>query len=298
MYIVNYKYNNIEKIGFLTTNKKNILSADTIFNKAGLKPPSNMNELISLSNDDIIKEINDTIENNDFDTIPLDDVVLLSPIPFTIRNMFCVGKNYLDHINELNTAKELKGKIPKLPIYFSKTSYPTVGPDSDIEIDWEASKEIDYEVELAVVIGEKGKNINREDAEKYIFGYTISNDISARDLQMSHIQWHKGKSLDNFSPLGPYIVHKSILPLPLDLNIQCKVNGELRQSSTTGNMIFDIPHLISNLSKGMTLYPGDIILTGTPSGVGMSFSPPKMLKPGDLVECEIENVGILRNKII
>ncbi len=298
MYIINYEYNDSSKIGFLTKNKKNILPADSIFNKAGLKPPKNMNEFISLSNDDIISEIDNTIKINDFNVISLDKVNLLSPIPFTLRNMFCVGKNYLDHINELNTAKELKGEIPKLPIYFSKTSYPTVGPNSDLKIDWDITKAIDYEVELAVIIGEKGKNIKKENAEKYIFGYTIGNDISARDLQTAHIQWHKGKSLDNFSALGPYLVHKSTLPLPLDLNIKCSVNGEVRQSSTTGKMIFDIPHLISDLSRGMTLYPGDIILTGTPSGVGMSFNPPKLLKSGDIVECEIEKIGILKNKII
>lgn len=298
MHIVNYKYNDIEKIGFLSTNKENIIPADVIFNKAGLRPPANMNELISLSNDEIIEEIIKTIKNNDFNTVKVKDVELASPIPYPIRNIFCVGKNYLDHINELDTAKELNGGVPEIPIYFSKTAYPTVGPDSDINVDWEASQKIDYEVELAVVIGEKCKNIKRDEAEKYIFGYTIGNDISARDLQKAHIQWHKGKSLDNFSVLGPCIVHKSILPLPLDLKIDCRVNGELRQSSTTGNLIFDIPHLISDLSKGMTLYPGDIILTGTPSGVGMSFDPPKMLKSGDIVECEIEKIGILKNKIV
>ncbi|MDW7669265.1 MAG: fumarylacetoacetate hydrolase family protein [Bacillota bacterium] len=298
MYILNYNYKNFEKIGFLSEDGESIIPADEIFKKVGIKPPSTMNELIEMSNDEIIEEIKESINSDGFKKIPAKDVKILSPIPFTKRNLLCVGKNYSDHVNELSSNKDLKGDIPTKPIYFTKTSHPTVGPDEDVNIPWNATKEVDYEVELAVVIGEKCKDVKTEDVEKYIFGYTIANDLSARDLQTGHIQWFKGKSLDNFSPIGPYILHKSSLNMPFDLKLECLVNDEVRQSSYTSHMIFDIPYLISDLSKGMTLYPGDIILTGTPSGVGMGFNPPKMLKSGDVVECRIDKLGSLKNKIV
>src|SRR6056297_354018 len=275
MYILNYSYKNLEKIGFLTKNGEKIIPADEIFKKIGIKAPLNMNDLIEISKDNIIEKISENISEESFNEIPISDVKILSPIPYTRRNLICVGKNYSDHVNELDTVKELKGNIPSKPIYFTKTSHPTVGPDSNVNVPWNATKEVDYEVELAVVIGKKCKNVEKKDIENYIFGYTIANDLSARDLQTGHIQWFKGKSLDDFSPIGPYILHKSAL-----------------------KMLFDIPYLISDLSKGITLYPGDIILTGTPSGVGMGFKPPKMLKSGDVVECKIEKLGSLKNKII
>ena len=298
MYILNYNYKDLEKIGFLTENGEKIIPADEIFKKIGIKAPLNMNDLIEISKDNIIEKISENISEESFNEIPISDVKILSPIPYTRRNLICVGKNYSDHVNELDTVKELKGNIPSKPIYFTKTSHPTVGPDSNVNVPWNATKEVDYEVELAVVIGKKCKNVEKKDIENYIFGYTIANDLSARDLQTGHIQWFKGKSLDNFSPIGPYILHKSALKMPFDLKLECLVNDEVRQSSYTSKMIFDIPYLISDLSKGITLYPGDIILTGTPSGVGMGFKPPKMLKTGDIVECKIEKLGSLKNKII
>jgi len=298
MYILNYSYKNLEKIGFLTNNGEKIIPADEIFKKIGMKTPLNINDFIDISNDKIIKKINEIINTESFNKIPISEIRILSPIPYTRRNLICVGKNYSEHVNELDTIKELKGNIPSKPIYFSKTSHPTNGPDSDVNVPWNATNEVDYEVELAVIIGKKCKDVDKKDVENYIFGYTIANDLSARDLQKGHIQWFKGKSLDNFSPIGPYILHKSALEMPFDLKLECLVNKEVRQSSYTSKMIFDIPYLISDLSKGMTLYPGDIILTGTPSGVGMGFNPPRMLKPGDIVECKIEKLGSLKNKII
>ena len=298
MYILNYSYKNLEKIGFLTNNGEKIIPADEIFKKIGMKTPLNINDFIDISNDKIIKKINEIINTESFNKIPISEIRILSPIPYTRRNLICVGKNYSEHVNELDTIKELKGNIPSKPIYFSKTSHPTNGPDSDVNVPWNATNEVDYEVELAVIIGKKCKDVDKKDVENYIFGYTIANDLSARDLQKGHIQWFKGKSLDNFSPIGPYILHKSALEMPFDWKLDCLVNKEVRQSSYTSKMIFDIPYLISDLSKGMTLYPGDIILTGTPSGVGMGFNPPRMLKPGDIVECKIEKLGSLKNKII
>lgn len=159
------------------------------------------------------------------------------------------------------------------------------------------SHNFDYEVELAVIIGKDGKDIPFEEAEDYIFGYTIGNDITVRDIQKKHIQWFKGKSLDTCTSIGPYIVHKSAIPFPVDLDISSKVNGEIRQKSNTKDLIFDIPTIISDLSKGLTLRAGDIILTGTPAGVGAGFKPPKYLKPGDIVECYIEKIGSLTNII-
>jgi 2-keto-4-pentenoate hydratase/2-oxohepta-3-ene-1,7-dioic acid hydratase in catechol pathway len=223
------------------------------------------------------------------------DVTFLSPMEAPVRNMFCLGKNYTDH------ALEMKGKttdavvVPDTPIYFSKACDAFLSPEGWINGHIGISDHIDYEVELAVIIKKDGKNIDKKDASDYIFGYTIVNDISARDLQKKHIQWHKGKSLDGFAPMGPTILLKESIPYPPVLEIKAYVNDELRQSSKTDQLIFDIDTIISDLSKGMTLKAGDVILTGTPSGVGMGFDPPKYLKSKDKITCEIEKIGRLTN---
>ncbi|MBN2795448.1 MAG: fumarylacetoacetate hydrolase family protein [Clostridia bacterium] len=225
------------------------------------------------------------------------EVKLLSPMAEPVRNMFCLGKNYKDH------ALEMKGKttdavvIPNAPIYFSKACDAFLPPEGWVEGHLNVSNAVDYEVELAIIIKKEGKNINEEDAESYIFGYTIVNDLSARDLQVEHIQWHKGKSLDGFSPMGPVILLKESIAYPPALKIKSYVNDELRQDSVTDQLIFDLNRIISDLSKGMTLKPGDIILTGTPAGVGMGFDPPKYLKSNDKITCEIEKIGLLNNYI-
>lgn len=227
--------------------------------------------------------------------VPLEDVKLCAPIPYPRRNVFCVGKNYLDHVKEVATI--FMG-LPKNPVFFSKVACPAVGYGDFIDSHPGIVEKLDYEVELAVVIGKKGKNIPKEEVNDYIFGYTIINDVSARILQKIHEQWHKGKSLDTFCPMGPYIIHASELSLPLNLDICCKVNGELRQKSNTGNLIFDIPTLINVLSQGLTLMPGDVIATGTPAGVALGFEPQnKYLRSGDVVECCIEKIGTLKNTI-
>lgn len=228
-------------------------------------------------------------------TYNLSDLKVLAPMDQTARNMFCLGKNYRDH------ALEMKGKttdavvVPTSPIYFSKASSTLIGPGEWITGHVGITQAVDYEVELAIIIGKAGKNIPKSAVKDHIFGYTIVNDVSARDLQIEHIQWHKGKSLDGFSPMGPYVLLRDAIPYPPDLKIECRVNDELRQSSRTNNLIFDVDTLISDLSQGMTLVPGDIILTGTPSGVGMGFDPPKYLKSGDKITCEIEKIGVLEN---
>lgn len=232
------------------------------------------------------------------ETYELNEVKLLSPIPQVQRNVICLGKNYADHVREIRTKiKDING-LPQFPIYFSKFANPAAGHEDDIFLDKNVTDQLDYEVELAVVIGKKCRNVKREDALKYIFGYTIINDLSARDIQQKHIQWFKGKNLDGFCPIGPWIVHSNDIPDPMNLKISCSVNGEIRQNSNTSNMIFDIPSIIEDLSSTLTLFPGDIISTGTPEGVGMGFDPPKYLKKGDIVECNIEKIGLLRNRIV
>lgn len=228
--------------------------------------------------------------------IDLDEVELLAPIPSPERNIVCLGKNYRAH------AEELKGQIfsdnpPAKPIYFTKPNHTVIGDGDDILLHENISQKIDYEVELAVIIGKKGIDIAKENAEDYIFGYTIANDVTARDLQQDHSQWYKGKSLVSHCPMGPWIVHRTMLSFPVEVNLSCKINEEIRQEGNTKDLIFDIATIISDLSRGYELHPGDIILTGTPAGVGMGFNPPKYLRAGDRVVCEIDKIGILANVV-
>jgi 2-keto-4-pentenoate hydratase/2-oxohepta-3-ene-1,7-dioic acid hydratase in catechol pathway len=237
------------------------------------------------------------LERNDINYISEDKIKLESPIPYPRRNVFCVGKNYLDHAEEIKSLPGATSQVPQFPIYFTKVAYPSIGPEDTILNHSDLTDSIDYEVELAVIIGKKGINIPTEKAEEHIFGYTIGNDISVRNIQMKHTQWFKGKSLDTSCPLGPVIVTADDISYPPDLAISSKVNGEIRQDSRTSKLIFSISELISDLSRGMTLYPGDIILSGTPAGVGFGFDPPKTLKPGDVIICEVEGIGKLVNYI-
>ena len=225
----------------------------------------------------------------------LNDIKLCSPIINPRKDILCLGLNYKAHVKETSHGFNQEIDLPEYPIYFSKRVNETVGPEEGINPYENITSKLDYEVELAVIIGKEGINIPKEEAEDYIFGYTIINDVSARDLQTRHSQWFRGKSLDSFTPLGPCIVHKSEMKLPLNLGVTSIVNGEVRQQGNTRDLIFDIPTIIHDLSQGMTLKPGDIIATGTPSGVGMGFNPPKFLKRGDIVECKVEGIGVLRN---
>lgn len=245
----------------------------------------------------VLKEISCCVALQEFPSCSASDVTLLAPIQKTKHDVLCLGLNYKEHVKE--TAKNLNHAptMPEHPVYFSKRVLEMMGPDDTVDYTHSGSTQLDYEVELAVIIGKRGRDIPAHQAEDYIFGYTILNDLSARDMQARHLQWFKGKSLDGFTPVGPCIVHKSELPLPLSLDLKSYVNGEVRQDGNTSDFIFDIPKVIADLSTGMTLEPGDIIATGTPKGVGMGFSPPKYLKAGDEVVCEIEGIGVLRNVI-
>jgi 2,4-didehydro-3-deoxy-L-rhamnonate hydrolase len=224
----------------------------------------------------------------------VDDVKLLAPI--VPRNIFCVGWNYTKHFEE--GAAKRDEKLPDHPAFFSKSSGALIGPGDDIPSHKDVTASLDYEVELTVVLGERGRDIARGDALDHVFGYTVGNDVSAREVQRRHGgQWLKGKSLDGFCPLGPWIVTRDEIPDPQELEVSTRVNGEERQRSKTDRMIFEVADLISRLSEGMTLGAGDVLLTGTPEGVGMGMEPPRYLSPGDVIECEVSSIGVLRNAV-
>lgn len=233
----------------------------------------------------------------------LEKVQLLAPIPRPQRNIFCVGKNYYDHAKEFGTSgydsstSKPGDEIPKHPIIFTKPPESVIGTGENIVIPQKVSTDIDYEVELTVIIGKGGKGITKQDALKHVWGYTIINDVTARDWQQRHKQWFLGKSFDTFCPMGPWIVTRDEL-VDDDISVKCWVNNELRQSSNSKDLIFDVPTLIETISAGITLYPGDIIATGTPAGVGLGFKPPKFLKAGDTVRLEVGGVGVLENKLV
>jgi 2-keto-4-pentenoate hydratase/2-oxohepta-3-ene-1,7-dioic acid hydratase in catechol pathway len=223
--------------------------------------------------------------------------VLLAPIPKPARNVFCVGRNYLKHILEGDAARGIKTPVPQSPQFFTKPPSAVIGHEGFIEVEPWVSDKIDYEVELGVVIGKAIRNATLESAMDAVFGYTIINDVTARDLQRKHEQWFKGKGLDTFCPVGPYIVTADEFGDPYDARIELSVNGQLRQSDNTGHMHFHLDRIIAELSQGMTLLPGDLIATGTPSGVGYGMDPPQFLRPGDVVECHISRLGVLRSHV-
>ena len=224
--------------------------------------------------------------------VKLSQVKLLAPIPTPKKNCVMLGINYREHVAEGARARELEIKYPDYPVFFTKPATSVIGHLGKV-VKHPATDRLDWEVELAVIMGKKGKDIPKEKAYDYVFGYTVCLDMTARELQRQHGQWFKGKSLDTFCPIGPWIVYKSALPDPQQVRLICRVNGEVMQDGNTRDMIFDIPTTIESLSKGMTLEPGDIISTGTPSGVGFARTPPVFLKPGDKVEGDIEGIGIL-----
>jgi 2-keto-4-pentenoate hydratase/2-oxohepta-3-ene-1,7-dioic acid hydratase in catechol pathway len=222
---------------------------------------------------------------------------ILAPIPNPKKNVVMLGINYREHVDEGARARELEIKYPEWPVFFTKPATSVIGNLGKV-VNHKVTTKLDWEVELAVVIGKKGRDIPKEKAYDYVFGYTVCLDMTARELQRQHGQWFKGKSLDTFCPMGPWIVHKSALPDPQQVRLICRVNGEVMQDGNTHDMIFDIPTTIESLSAGLTLEPGDMISTGTPSGVGFARVPPVFLKPGDKVEGEVEGIGILQVDIV
>ncbi len=231
--------------------------------------------------------------------VPLRDVRLQAPIPRPLRNLFCVGWNYLSHFEEgVGRRGGQERELPEYPAFFTKPTTAVIGPYEAVTYDAAFSTMIDYEAELAVVITGSARSIPAERALEYVFGYMVANDISARDVQRRHGgQWFKGKGMDASCPLGPWIITADEIPDPQNLQVQCHVNGEARQSASTRHMLFPVTRLIQELSLGMTLLAGDIVLTGTPEGVGFARTPPVYLKPGDEVVTSVSGIGELRNRI-
>jgi 2-keto-4-pentenoate hydratase/2-oxohepta-3-ene-1,7-dioic acid hydratase in catechol pathway len=240
---------------------------------------------------------------------PLSEVELLAPIPRPRRNVFCVGRNYSEHAREFGSSGYDSGAdtaagsdhMPSAPVVFTKPPSSVVGTGAAVEPHTSVTKELDYEAELAVIIGRGGRDIPADRAAAHVWGYTVVNDVTARDRQRDHKQWFLGKGLDTFCPMGPYAVSADEADpagaARPDLQVECRVNGELRQKASTLDLIFDIPTLIETISAGLTLEPGDIIATGTPAGVGIGFTPPRFLQSGDVVEVAITGLGTLRNRI-
>ena len=220
-----------------------------------------------------------------------------APIPRPSKNVFCVGLNFVSHVEEGARARVAEVKLPKVPVFFTKAPTSVIGPYDDIPWDRAVTQQVDWEVELGVILGVAGRNISRGGALEHVFGYTIINDVSARDLQKSHFQFFKGKSLDGFCPIGPLVVTADEFGDPQRKHMTLRVNGVLKQQGNTRDMIFPVDTLVESLSQGLTLEAGDIIATGTPDGVGFARTPPEFLQDGDVMDTEIEGIGTMRNRI-
>ncbi len=280
-----------EKIGVLSSSGKSVVPAE----RAGVRFES-MQELIAGGGEKELSALAEAAREGE--GTALEEILLLAPIPSPAQDIICLGINYMDHAAESARFKkeEFNGERPHA-VYFSKRVARAVADGEPIDGHFDIVDSLDYEAELAVVIGKKAHRVAPADAMEYVFGYTVLNDVSARTIQMRHKQWYFGKSLDGFTPMGPWLVTRDEVAWPPKLRIWSRVNGELRQESNTSLLIFDIPFVISELSQGMTLLPGTIISMGTPAGVGMGFDPPRFLSRGDVVECGVEGIGVLTNPV-
>lgn len=286
MKLVTYRLSGAEYVGALTADGKGVLPL----------PAADMNTLIETMTPADLRSAAAAAERGG--AVPLSDVELLAPIPRPRQDVVCLGMNYRDHAEEsARYSADAFTKSSTAAVYFSKRVSEAGKPDGVIPRHAGLTDRLDYEAELAVVLGKAARDVKAVDAADCIFGYTVLNDVSARDLQTGHKQWYFGKSLDDFTPIGPWIVTKDEFKNPPALPIRSYVNGELRQDSNTELMINGIEKVICELTQGMTLQAGTIIAMGTPAGVGMGFEPPKFLKKGDIVKCEIEGIGTMTNKI-
>ena len=294
MKLLTFRKDGAESIGALSENGKYVYPL-TAF---GITDQS-MNELI----DNWTLEKKERIENRMSDggvrpEYRVTELEILAPIPVPKQDMISLGINYMEHAAEsARYKKEAFGGERPYAVYFSKRINEAVPDKGVIESHSDLTDSLDYEAELAFIVGKDAKDVAEEDVEEYIFGYTIINDVSAREVQTRHKQWYFGKSLDRFTPMGPWIVTADEISFPPRLAVRSRVNGELRQDGNTKQLIFGIPHIMQELTRGMTLKAGTIVATGTPAGAGMGFDPPKFLKPGDVVECEIESIGRLTNTV-
>ena len=287
MKLVTYRFENTQRVGVLTQDETAILPLDY----------SDMNTLIETASPADLRSAASAAERAGVQ-VPLAEVELLAPIPRPRQDILCLVMNYKDHADEAAQYNaEAFTKEKPVAVYFSKRVSQAVAPEGDIERHADLVERLDYEVELGVILGKAARNVKAEEAGDYIFGYTVLNDVSARDVQTSHKQWYFGKSLDGFTPMGPCIVTADEIAFPPALDISSTVNGEPRQHSNTRLFLTGIPALLEELTAGMTLLPGTIIATGTPAGVGMGFDPPKFLQSGDVVECTIQGIGTIRNTV-
>ena len=286
------EWNNTESVGILSKDGNKVIAISEIISdfKCNNNPMIQLINMIN-ENNDILNKLKYAEENFER-AYSIENVKILSPIRKPIHDIICVGVNYNDHLSEIK--KDMKDfKEVKAPVYFSKRAIEIIGLGDKIKGRFDLDECLDYEVELAVIIGKTAKDIKEEEVHDYIFGYSIFNDISSRNIQKRHSQWYKGKSLDSYSAMGPCIVYKDDIKFPIE--VKSILNDEIRQSSNTKYMIHNINYLVSDISKGMTLEAGDIIATGTPGGVGMSFNPPKYMKHGDKITCFIDEIGELVN---
>lgn len=292
MKLLTFTYNEIEQIGVLAKNETSIHP----ISQYGLTYRS-MNELIESASKEELDKLA-LLAQEETGSIPISQIKKEAPIPVPKQDIICLGVNFTAHAEESARFKKLAfEKKPSAAVYFSKRVNRAVADGNPVCSHEDINDSLDYEVELAVIIGKDAKNVSLDKAYDYVFGYTILNDISARNLQGKHSQWYFGKSLDDFTPMGPWIVTKDEFQNPPILHVSSKVNGELRQNSSTDLFITSIEEAICELSSGMTLKAGTILSMGTPAGVGMGFTPPKFLSKGDVVECEIEGIGCLKNYI-
>lgn len=286
MKLVTYRFENTQRVGVLTQDET-VLPLDY----------PDMNTLIETASPADLRSAASAAERAGV-RVPLAEVELLAPIPRPRQDILCLGMNYKDHADEAAQYNaEAFTKEKPVAVYFSKRVSQAVAPEGDIERHADLVERLDYEVELGVILGKAARNVKAEEAGDYIFGYTVLNDVSARDVQTSHKQWYFGKSLDGFTPMGPCIVTADEIAFPPALDISSAVNGEPRQHSNTQLFLTSIPALLEELTAGMTLLPGTIIATGTPAGVGMGFDPPKFLQSGDVVECTIQGIGTIHNTV-
>jgi 2-keto-4-pentenoate hydratase/2-oxohepta-3-ene-1,7-dioic acid hydratase in catechol pathway len=268
--------------------------------KVGGGLPADMIALIE-GGDAALKEVKKAVDaTSDTPALwqPYSPSALLAPIPRPRKNVFCIGRNYKLHIEEGARARGVEVTFPKIPEIFSKPFTTVVGPEAAVKRHAKNTQQLDYEVEFAVVIGKTCVDVPAASALDVVFGYTVFNDVTARDAQRAHGQWFKGKSFDTFGPMGPFIVTKDEFGDPSGHRISLKVNGEIRQDSNTSDLLFKVPQIIESLSASLTLHPGDVIATGTPSGVALGMTPQKFLNVGDVMEAEVEGIGVLRNTIV
>ena len=286
------------------TQRLGIVSGDRVIDAAALaapswngEPPSSLMALITSGPEAWARlaGLASRALTSNVESQAAEDIRWHAPIPRPLKNVACIGKNWAEHAREIAKSLGQEPTIPKFPVFFTKAPTTVVGPFDDVAWDPAITLQVDWEVELAAILGRTGRNISRGDALNHVFGYTVLNDVTARDLQRSHQQFYKGKSLDTFCPMGPVVVTADEFGDPQSKSLTCRVNGVVKQQGVTGDMIFPVDAIIESLSLGMTLEAGDIIATGTPDGVGFGRTPPEFLADGDVLETAVEGIGMMRN---